>query len=234
MEKKDLIKKLEEVKTPQVEMPGHKTRLKATLTDWYYRQRKLDGALIFKRGLIPATSLVIILMIVLAANIFISPQNTLAQAMKITMENPQVRSLINENNAEIKEIKIIDNKAYALITSKIPTGTEKPETEKLFAGALIEISLKDKRVSKIEKIAPKTLPLTSKQEEEAKTIIKNLEPQGSIEFEKIESLPVPSYNLKLIEKDKEIEISIEQELTEAQIIYKVDSEIKLEKIDLGK
>ena len=39
MKKEELIKKLEEVKAPNIEVPSHKARLKATLVDWNFKQK---------------------------------------------------------------------------------------------------------------------------------------------------------------------------------------------------
>ena len=70
METEDLIKKLEKIEFPQIEIPSHKNRLKMILIDWKYRKEKKVGWLfiVLKRILLPLGTVAVILAIALIVN----------------------------------------------------------------------------------------------------------------------------------------------------------------------
>lgn len=254
MKTEDLIKKLEETETPQLEIPSHKAKLKLALMSWYYKPKKANVLFLgFKKSVFSLSALTAIVLIALflaKAN----PQYTLAEVREITMQNPQIKELIDKG-AEIKDIKIIENKAYALITPK--ESAENPST--IFngsggktAGVLAEIELKEKRVVKIEKIASQVSPLTIEEEKTAEKLIQDSElstkdkeepgtvlmapggekggaipvPQEAkkIEIEKIESLPAP---LELVKTDHTVKaLPAKNEDLKVKIIYTSGDERK--------
>ncbi len=245
MENEDLIKKLEKIKFPQIEVPGHKNRLKMALINWKYRKKTKGFLGVLKRRLIPIGAVAIVVLLFLVTSNLIFPQYTFADAEKIAMKNPQIKEWI-EKGAEIKDIKIIKNKAYVLISPKEEKTPSfqlseeemliKKEREK-FKGALAEIELKKEKVSEITEITPKIIPLTSKEKEKIEKMFQDLEslekPAETIKIEKIEPIPVPVYRLELIKKDNKVEVlSREEEEKKARIIYEIGGEKKEGEINL--
>lgn len=178
MGKEDLIKKLEKIELPEIENPNHKRWLKMVLISQMDNQKAKRGIFVwFKKPLIPLGSIAVIILICFIINNLFIPQYTFAEVREITMQNPQIKELINKG-AEIKDIKIIENKAYALITPK--ESVENPSIifngngEKT-AGVLAEIELKEKRVAKIEKIASQVSPLTTEEEKTVERLIQESE-----------------------------------------------------------
>ena len=209
MEIEDLIKKLEKIELPEIEIPSHKEKLKSILESQYLKEKRgWEIFPIWKRGLIPAGTIAVIIIIALLISNLIFPQYTLAQVEEIAMKNPQVKELI-ERGAEIKDIKIIKDRGYVLLSPKEAAF----QTKQLEEGALVEINLKAKKVSRIDKITPQVSPLT---EEDKENVKKTIEKLGEPEITEIKA--VPSFPQKLIEKDKKIEVLPEKR---ASVIYEV-------------
>jgi len=209
MEIEDLIKKLEKIELPEIEIPSHKEKLKSILESQYLKEKRgWEIFPIWKRGLIPAGTIAVIIIIALLISNLIFPQYTLAQVEEIAMKNPQVKELI-ERGAEIKDIKIIKDRGYVLLSPKEAAF----QTKQLEEGALVEINLKAKKVSRIDKITPQVSPLT---EEDKENVKKTIEKLGEPEITEIKA--VPSFPQKLIEKDKKIEVLPEKR---ASVIYKI-------------
>jgi len=209
MEIEDLIKKLEKIELPEIEIPSHKEKLKSILESQYLKEKRgWEIFPIWKRGLIPAGTIAVIIIIALLISNLIFPQYTLAQVEEIAMKNPQVKELI-ERGAEIKDIKIIKDRGYVLLSPKEAAF----QTKQLEEGALVEINLKAKKVSRIDKITPQVSPLTEQEKENVKKTIEKL---GEPEITEIKA--VPSFPQKLIEKDKKIEVLPEKR---ASVIYKI-------------
>lgn len=242
----DLIKKLEAVKTPEIEISSHKVRLKRALLDWYYKEEKAGLFWVgFKKILIPLGSVAVVLFLALLINNLIFPQDTLAKAKKIALSDPRVQELVKQG-AEIKDIKIAENRAYVLLTPKEISNGEglKGEYEKKeLKSALAQIELKKERVSKIETVEPQIIPLTREEEEKTRKIIMDSVSPASpaenipaaesktISVEKIE--PLPTYNLKLVKKDGEFEVLPEKtENEKVRVIYKIDGEKKEDEVNL--
>jgi len=245
---------------PKIEIPSHKTRLKKALIDWKYYKKNKEGWFFFglKKFWVPAGAIAVIFVISVFAINFIFPQDTFAKVKKIALEDPQIRQLISEG-ATIKNIEITNNKAYVLLTPKEGLTEKKDSVEakngkEKLRGALAEIEIKEKRVSKIEEVPPYAAPLSQSEEEKTKRIItesefslpKAPEPEGNslmatrekeeeknIEIEKIE--PLPTYKLKLQKKDGGVEILPEKNENESvRVIYRIDGEKKESQIDLIK
>lgn len=246
MKKEELIKKLERIKAPEIEIPSHKAGLKRALISWKYRQKAGGFSIGFKKILMPVgVATIVILIFITGINLFF-PQDALAEARKIAMKNPQIKEWV-EKGAEIKDIKITKNRAYVLISPKeLSTLGEIPKTtmtkDERFKGALVQIELKEKTISKIEEITPQIIPLTQQEEEKAKNIINELEfptlsstvknqNEKTIRVEKVE--PVPTYNLKLIQNNGGVEILPEKtENEKIKIIYRIDGEKKEGEVNL--
>jgi len=209
MEEEDLIKKLEKIELPEIEIPGHKEKLKSILESQYLKEKKgWEIFPIWKRVLIPAGTVAVIIIIALLISNLIFPQYTLAQVEEIALKNPQIKELI-EKGAEIKDIKIIKDKGYVLVGPKEAAF----QTKQLEEGALVEINLRAKKVLRIDKITPQVSPLT---EEDKENVKKTIEKLGEPEITEIKA--VPSFPQKLIEKDKKIEVLPEKR---ASVIYEV-------------
>jgi len=209
MEEKDLIKKLEKIELPEIEIPSHKEKLKSILESQYLKEKKGWGIFpIREKILIPAGTIAVIILIVSLISNLIFPQYTLAQVEEIALKNPQIKELI-EKGAEIKDIKIIKDKGYVLVGPKEAVF----QTKQLEEGALVEINLRAKKVSRIDKITPQVSPLT---EEDKENVKKTIEKLGEPEITEIKA--VPSFPQKLIEKDKKIEVLPEKR---ASVIYKI-------------
>jgi len=53
MEEKDLIKKLEEISLPAIELPTHRARLKSVLIERYFQEKRRGEFFGFFRKLLP-------------------------------------------------------------------------------------------------------------------------------------------------------------------------------------
>lgn len=239
MKTEDLIKKLENSDLPDIKLPDHKARLKSALVNWHYRTQKTGIlTLVFKKGGFALTGVAAVFLIV----VFLfqnTTQLTLANARKITEQNPQIMEYI-QNGAEIKDIKIIDGKAYALITPKEPADDPFTltygNTEKT-AGVVAEIGLKEGKVRKIEKVSAEITPLSQEEKKTAENLIKNSaavlrapslmatqEAEGEAKIEKVESLQA---GLELVRTDHTFKAqTIKQRELKARVIYKSGEEKK--------
>lgn len=262
MKTEDLIKKLEKVDTPEIEISSHKSMLKKTLLEWKYSRKKTEGWFFVmpQKILMPAGALIVAALIFFVASNLASPQYTMAEVRKIAMENPQIKNLISEG-ASIKDIKIIDGKAYVLISPKeVPTFMDESSLttesgQKEFRGALAEIQIKENKVSKIEDVLPQIILLTPQEEETAKKIITKLEfpaakeqytgigsaiigsesaktmETKTLQVEKVEA--IPTYNLRLEKTNGEVKILPQNTKNEeVRITYKINGETKEGEINL--
>ena len=239
----DLIKKLEEISFPEIEIPGHKRKLRETLFGKYPKEKRIWAVFNILQKTIPLGMAIIL--IFFAINNLIYPNYNLSKAKEIALKNPQVKELI-EKGGEIKDIEIIKNQAYLLVQ---PIREEEkmiiPELEKMGAteireaekeeisGALIQVNLKGKEINKIEKLSPQAIPLAEKEEELAKEIAeKNPQIQEAIKKEaKIKEInPLPSYQMKLEKKDDSIKVVPQEK--KVQIIYEFDNNLLKGEVDL--
>jgi len=217
MKKEDLIKKLERASLPEIEITSHRERLKKDLLENYFpTKNKWETFLMFRKAAFASLAVIILL---LASFYFIYPQYTLAKMEKIVLADPQIKEFL-EKGSILKEMKVIGNKGYALISPAQEGELLEIKQEKL-AGVLVEVNLKEKRVSRIERITPQIF-LDEKEEEKAKEIAKeNPEVKKSIpkEAEISEVRSIPS-ELELIQKGEEIEVSPKEK--KATVIYKLN------------
>jgi len=144
MKKEDLIKKLESIKIPEIEIQSHKQRLKMTLlTRLNFAKQNFGGQdsgyfwnKIMLKKLVPA-GVALALILVVGFSV-INPKLQIARAMEIAKNDPQIQQLMEDYGVEIKEVKLQDGKAYVLLAlpeEKVPQvlnlERETPEGEKV-------------------------------------------------------------------------------------------------------
>ncbi|MCD6148280.1 hypothetical protein J7J18_02800, partial [bacterium] len=179
MEFKDLEKKLESIKVPEIEIQSHKERLKmALLNSGYFKEEKIMNPIMFwTKRLVPAG---IALALILAIGFsVIQPKLQIARAMEIAKKDPQIQQLMKDYGLEIKQVKVQDGKAYVLLAlpeEKLPSELEKralggeetgmrgpgqmfmayqnPETGEIieFSGSVAEIDLKAAKVANLKQV----------------------------------------------------------------------------------
>ena len=120
MKKEDLIKKLENIKTPEIEIQSHKERLKVALLTQHQKLRFGTGQdsgyfwnKIMLRRLVPA-GITLALILVVGFTV-IQPKLQIAKAMEIAKKDPQIQQLMKDYGVEIKEVKLQDGKAFVLL-----------------------------------------------------------------------------------------------------------------------
>jgi|GEM_PF-1643241 len=133
MKKEDLIKKLENIKTPEIEIQSHKERLKVALLTQHQKLRFGTGQdsgyfwnKIMLRRLVPA-GITLALILVVGFTV-IQPKLQIAKAMEIAKKDPQIQQLMKDYGVEIKEVKLQDGKAFVLLAlpeEKLPSELEK-------------------------------------------------------------------------------------------------------------
>jgi hypothetical protein len=114
MKYEDLIKKLENLKTPQIELPGHKQALKmALLNSGRFRERTImDWAKI----LAPIAAGVLLIAV---AGFFtvIQPQLQMDQSKEIARNDLKVQELMEEYGLRITEVKLQNSQAFVLLVA---------------------------------------------------------------------------------------------------------------------
>jgi len=216
MEKEDLIKKIEGTSLPNIEVSSHKEELRRILIEKHFSSReKRETYFVFRKLALATLSLVVLAFI---SFYLIIPEYTLAKAKRIALANTQVRELIEKGRTS-QEIKVIKNKGYVLI-SPIKEGELIEVGQEKFAGILVEIDLREEKVSEIKRISP-SIFLTKEEEEKAKGIAKeNLEVKRSVpeeaEISEIRSFPS---ELRLVQDGEEIVVSPRER--KATIIYEL-------------
>ncbi len=229
MKKEDLIKKLENIKTPEIEIQSHKQRLKmALLSSGYFKEKPI---MFWTKRLVPA-GITLALILVVGFTV-IQPKLQIAKAMEIAKKDPQIQQLMKDYGVEIKEVKLQDGKAFVLLAlpeEKLPSELEKrvlgneetgmrgpgqmfmayqnPGTGEIieFSGSVAEIDLKAKKVEKLEMVETIKFNLTSLTEEEkaraieiAKSEPKIQEMIPDLEEREVIVKPLPPLKLRLDE-----------------------------------
>jgi len=136
MRKEDLIKKLENIKTPKIEIQSHKERLKMALLTQHQKLRFGTGQdsgyfwnKIMLKRLIPAG--VVLALILVVGFTVIQPKLQIARAMEIAKKDPQIQQLMKDYGVEIKQVKLQDGKAYVLLA--LPDAKSLPASSKAFS-----------------------------------------------------------------------------------------------------
>ena len=223
MKQEDLIKKLENIKTPDIEIQSHKQRLKmASLNSGYFKEEEIMNPIMFwTKRLVPA-GIALALILVVGFTV-IQPKLQIAKAMEIAKKDPQIQQLMKDYRLEIKQVKVQDGKAYVLLTlpeEKLPpvpalageeTDSKKgmrgpgqffiayqdPKTGKIIesSGSIAEIDLKAAKVTNLKQVG----------------IVEPIEGKGPAigkyrgELKKIETVNVAPLTKE--EKDRAIEIA---------------------------
>jgi len=112
MKNDDLMKKLEKLETPEIELSGHRQALKmALLSSGRFKERTVMN---WAKILAPVTAAVLLIAVVGFLNV-IQPRLQMTQAKEIAMSDLQVRDLMEENELEITEVKLQNGEAYVLL-----------------------------------------------------------------------------------------------------------------------
>ena len=260
MKIEDLVKKLENLNLPEIDtqspkVQSHKRRLKiALLSSGYFGEDKI---VFWTKRLVPAG---IALALILAVGFgTIQPKLQIARAMEIAKNDPQIQQLMKDYGVEIKEVKLQDGKAFVLLAlpeEKLPSELEKralgseetgmrgpgqmfmayqnPETGEIieFSGSVAEISLKEKKVEKLEMVETMKFnlaPLTEEEKTRAIEIAKS-EPKiqemiPDLEQREVIVKPLPPLKLRLDEDpDNGIEVTSADpnEEKRVNVIFKSD------------
>jgi len=241
MEEKDLIKKLEGVSLPEIEIPSHKKRLKTTLLKRYFREKRSWEIFDIFRKVVPLGAVAVILLILIFNNL-IFQKYSLVKAKEIVLRDPEIKEWV-EKGAIIKDVEIIKNRAYVLIQPpekiiETPAIAEIKEIKKEeFSGALVEINLGEKKMAKIERLTPPVIPLTEKEKEKVKEIAENNPEIQKVIPREAEILNIISFpsQLKLAKRGDSVQILPDPEAKKkASIIYQFSKKQWEGKIDLNK
>ena len=235
MKDEELIKKLEGVRFPEIEIQSHKAGLRfALLNSDYFRKPDYVG--IFRKSLafsVPALTLLII-----TGVLVIGPKLTEARVLGIAKNNPEIQKLMKENNMIFSEVKIKDDIAYVLISA--PQENKRLEknnssiiiqkfekNDNSVEGAIVELNLKENKVVKINLIkGEEVAPLIEGEKESAREIVEseevvgNMIPEGA-KIEKIQS-SFPQ-KIQLLEKDNSVQVVSKPESDrKASVHYNLD------------
>jgi hypothetical protein len=201
MDEKDLIKKLEGLKIPEVELFSHKRKLRAFLLENYAQQQVFNP---FKRAVSLGFALIVLVALVLR---FPSLQKQdIALAKEIALRDSNFKSLI-EQGGIIKEAQLSDSKAYMLVG-----------LEKTALAFLVEVDFKEKKISQIKELPQPSLSFNQKEEEAVREISKQSEKvKKEIPFEaEIKEIKPVLIQFKLVKRGNSMEALPEKE---AMIIY---------------
>jgi len=240
MTNEDLIKKLEETSFPEIEISSHKRRLRTTLLNKYFQEKRIwEVFSILKKAIPVAVTLTILA--VLIYNYLILPEYNLAQAREIVLKDPRIKEWLEEG-ATIKDVKILEKKAYVLVqpaSIKETTIISEPQTPKIkeeFFGALVEVDFKDKKIAKIEKITPEIFPITEKEKEKVTEIFKNspdIKEAIPEETKIVKIIPTPPPRLSIIKKGDSVEVVPEPNgENKVWVIYEQNKKQWESKVDL--
>lgn len=257
MENDDLAKKLEKVSLPEIELPSHKTKLRLLLMEKYSPEKKRGEFFGILNKLIPATAFVIILLFIFFGKLNF-PADNLTKVKEIALQNTEIKNWVEEG-ATIKDIQLIDGKAYILIepaetegsetmavspeppaAASLKSGGAAPENvivEESFKGAVAEVDIKEKRISNIEKLAPAVTNLIKEKQERVLEIaqksseVKELVPEEA----EVLDINVSTPKFKLTKVGDKISAKPDTEADDkASIIYKSDGKKWEGRIDLNK
>jgi hypothetical protein len=165
MKHEDFIEKLRNLKTPEIELPGHKQALKmALLNSARFRERTIMD---WARVLAPIAAGVLLIAV---AGFFtvIQPQLQMDQAKEIARNDPNVQEWMEKYGLEITEVKLQNGQAFVLLIPKLSlefialaaTGEPSPvvpdapspvvpgePSEELPPGYILKVDLLEKKVT---------------------------------------------------------------------------------------
>ncbi len=217
MEINDLVKKLEGLKLPEIELLGHKHQLRYFLLSRYQKAQKQAFVLdLFLKAAPVGFALIALVLVFSNSSLFPLPSAALAK--EIAMQDPRVTALM-EQGAIIKETQLADSRGYIMIQ----------ETASVF---LVEVDFKTKKVGNFKEtiLTPSALSQSEKMRiqdisEQSEAVKKEIPEEAGIR-EIRSSMPQP----KLIKKGGEIEVFPARE---AMIIYRNNGNQWQTTVDLG-
>ena len=167
MKYEDLIKKLENLENPEIQLPGHKQALKmALLNSGHFKERTIRD---WTKILAPVTAAVLLIAVVGFFNV-IQPRLQMAQAKEIAMSNPQVQELMKNNELEITEVELRNGEAFVLLTHQVTSVESHPGEDALPApgegsfsaanitvsGYILKVNLAEEKVTEFGKLDEST------------------------------------------------------------------------------
>lgn len=114
MKEEDLIRQLESLETPDIELSGHRQALRTALlrSDRFQRRSAMGWA----RMLAPVAAAVALMMVLGFFNL-VQPRLQIAQAEEIARSDPQVQALLEEHGLDIAEVKLENGQAFVLLAA---------------------------------------------------------------------------------------------------------------------
>ncbi|MDP3093521.1 MAG: hypothetical protein Q8N16_02045 [bacterium] len=242
MENQDLEKKLERVKVPEIELLGHKQKLRAVLLKNYAKKEVFSPF----RSVALGFAFVVLFALVLRVPTFQRPD--IALAKEIALRDSNFRSLI-EQGGIIGETELAGSRGYMLVRlGKLAKESEMPESIPLFSDVgsaqklaapqavsgsafLVEVDFRGKKVSQIKELPQPSLSFNQEEEEAVREISEQsqrVRKEIPLEAEIKEIRPV-LIQLKLVKKGNKIEVLSGKE---AAVIYKKNGQSWEGRIDL--
>lgn len=163
MKYEDLIRKLENLETPEIELPGHKQALKmALLSSGSFTGRTI---MYWAKILAPVTAAVLLIAVVGFFNV-IQPRLQMAQAKEIAMNDPQVQELMEEYGLGITEVELQNGEAFVLVADQAASLESDTGGDILFvpgegspsvgnitvSGYILKVNLTEKKVTEFGKV----------------------------------------------------------------------------------
>ncbi|MDP2929989.1 MAG: hypothetical protein Q8N56_00025 [bacterium] len=252
MELNDLVKKLENLKKPEIEIPGHKEKLRRFLLSRYQKRQTENGFNILWKAMPVGLSLMAITALLL--NNFLFPRLNIALAKEIAFQDQNVKSLI-EKGAIVKEVKLSDSRGFLLLQISAPEekqqlqgkavalsvsaertaarGGSSPQPQA--SAFLIEVDLKGRKIAKIEEKILTQSPLQEMEIVRAKEIMEENQQikQAIKEGAQVEEIKKAFPQTQLAKKGIGPEITIEVlPVEETLIFYKQDAGVWRGIVDL--
>ena len=112
MKQEDLIKRLENLETPEIELPGHRQALRTALLNCgrFRKRTVLDWA----KMLAPVSAALVLIAVAGFFNV-IQPQLQIAQAKEIARNDPRVQALLEEYGLEMTDVELRNGEAFVLV-----------------------------------------------------------------------------------------------------------------------
>jgi len=143
MKDEDLIRKLENIKPPEIELLSHRQELRsALLNSGYFRKRSIRD---WAKIVAPATAAVLLLVFVGFFSV-IQPQLQIARAKEIVKDDPQVQELLEEYGLKIGEVKLQDSEAFVLLSPELVYAASGESRDKSAAGYVLKVDLLEEKV----------------------------------------------------------------------------------------
>lgn len=201
-----MIKKMENMEVPSIEIQDHKRKLKIALLDSECFKGRASF-FSFKR-IVFLTSAVAVTMFFLSV-IVINPRLMEASAMDIANNDPQIKKMISENGMFIKEIKVKDGKAFALLVS-VERDLKSLSAEE--TGSVAEIDISGSKVEKVNNISLSGVFLSSEEEKTKALAVLGNDPQTKDLFSKVNKdkvilKPITSLRLDVEDDDDKVLLS---------------------------